>query len=183
MIQYNEWWAFLIVNISRILPPIDFGARLRGYLYKPFLKNCGKRLMIPLRTHIFNPNRFSVGDNVYLGYCSYYGQGDIYIGDEVLIGPFVSITATNHLRDQEGSFRTNKLEEKTVVIMSNCWIGAHVAIMAGVTIGEGCIIAAGSVVTKDIPNYVLAAGVPAKIIRSLLKESHDGGSKNVSEVQ
>ncbi len=182
MIRYNEWWAWFVVSISRILPPIDLGARLRGHLYKPFFKSCGKGVMIPLRTHIFNPNRLSVGNNVYLGYCSYYGQGDIYIGDEVLIGPFVSITATNHLRDQKGSFRNKKLEEKSVRIMNKCWIGAHVSILAGVTIGEGCLIAAGSVVTKDIPNYVLAAGVPAKIIRSI-KELPREDRNNDSAVQ
>lgn len=143
----------------------------------PFMKHCGKKLMIPLRTHIFNPNRLSVGDNVYLGYCGYYGQGDIFIGDNVLIGPFVSITATNHLRGRDGSFRSNDLEEKPVRIKNNCWIGAHVSIVAGVTIGDGSVVAAGSVVTKDIPNHVIAAGVPTRIIRSI-KDSNEEIIKN-----
>ena len=79
MIKYNEFWGFVIKILITFAPPIDMGAKLRGYIYRPFLIKCGKKLMIPWRTYIFNPNKLTVGDEVYLGYNSYYGQGEINI--------------------------------------------------------------------------------------------------------
>jgi len=169
MIKYNEFWGFIIKVISSFLPPIDLGAKIKGWLYKPFLKKCGKNFMVPWRTYIFNPNRLSVGDNVYLGYNSYYGQGDIIIKDNVLIGPFVSVTATNHTQ-KEGSFRFGEYIAKPIVIENNVWIGAHVCVLAGVKIGKGSVIAAGAVVAKNIPGKVIAGGIPAKVIKEQLKK-------------
>lgn len=165
-ITYNELWAWLLYMLGAICPPRDFGAKIRGKLYRPFLKKSGSNLMIPARTMLFNPNRLSAGDNVYLGYNSYYGQGDITIGDNVLIGPFVSVTATNHLPAATGSFRQGGFENKGVVIESDVWIGAHACILAGVTIGQGALVAAGSVVTKDVPANSVVAGVPAMPIKT-----------------
>lgn len=167
MIRFNEFYAWIIKLISILLPPIDRGARIRGLMYRPFLKQCGKGLMVPWRTHIFNPNGMQVGNNVYLGYNSYYGQGEISIGDNVLIGPFVSITASNHIMGADGSFRNPSFDSKQITIQDNVWIGAHVCILAGVNIGEGCIIAAGSVVTHNIAPYSVAVGAPAKVIRQI----------------
>ena len=58
-----------------------------------------------------------------------------------------------------------------VVIGDDCWIGRRVMIMAGVTIGEGCVIAAGAVVTKDIPPYSVVGGIPAKVIKNRKQEN------------
>ncbi len=165
MLRYNEFWGWLILLLSLPLPPIDGGARIRGLLYRPFLKRSGRKLMVPWRTNIFNPNKLSVGDNVHLGYNSYYGQGAITIGDNVLIGPFVSVTASNHVRGEDGHFRNAQYQEKPIVIESDVWIGAHCCILAGVTIGRGAVIAAGSVVTKNVPAGSLVGGVPAAVIR------------------
>lgn len=165
MIKYNEFWGWCIKIFSLFLPPIDFGARVRGYLYKPFLRSSGNQLLIPWRTYIFNPNRIRIGSNVYLGYNSYYGQGDLTIKDNVLIGPFVSITPSNHLKI-DGDFRNGDFENKGITIESNVWIGAHVCILAGVTIGEGSIVSAGSVVTKNVPKNSIVGGVPSRVIKS-----------------
>lgn len=167
MIKFNEFFAWAIKLMSIFLPPIDTGARIRGLLYKPFLKSSGKALMIPWRTHIFNPNGMQVGNNVYLGYNSYYGQGEIIIGNNVLIGPFVSITASNHVKGDDGSFRNANYSPNPIIIQDNVWIGAHVCITAGVTIGKGAVIAAGSVVTKNIASSSIAGGIPAKIIKKI----------------
>jgi len=170
MIRYNESWGWLIKCLIALAPPVDFGAKWRGLVYKPFLKSCGKSFMVPWRTHIFNPNKLTVGDNVYLGYNSYYGQGEIEIHDDVLIGPFVSVTATNHLFSEKAHFRNSKYEEAKIIIKKGCWIGAHVIILAGVTIGEGSIVAAGSVLTKNVLPYSKVAGVPAKCIKTFEKD-------------
>jgi maltose O-acetyltransferase len=169
MIKYNEFFAFVIKVVSLFLPPIDTGAKIRGRLFKPFMKSCGKNFMVPWRTNIFNPNKMSVGKNVYLGYNSYYGQGTIEIGDNVLFGPFVSVTPSNHVR-LEGHFRNAKYDDKKIVIGDNVWLGSHCCILAGVKIGKGSVIGAGSVVTKDVPENVIMAGVPAKVIKKLNHE-------------
>jgi maltose O-acetyltransferase len=127
--------------------------------------------MIPWKTYIFNPNRLSVGNNVYLGYNCYYGQGDIVIKDNVLIGPFVSITASNHtISEKDGSYRDGSFKAKTITIEENVWVGAHVCILAGVKIGERSLIAAGSIVTKDVPSGTVVAGCPAKVIKNKQKK-------------
>jgi maltose O-acetyltransferase len=167
MISYNEFWATIIKILFFFAPPRDYGALIRGKILSPFLKGSGKKLMIPWRTYVFNPNLLSVGDNVYLGYNSYYGQGSIKIGSNVLIGPFVSITATNHVKGKDGSFRNEDFSESEVVIEDNVWIGGHVSVLAGVHIGCGSIVAAGSIVTKNVPNNVVVAGIPAKVIKEL----------------
>ena len=168
MLKYNEFFGWIIKLISIVLPPVDVGAKIRGWLYRPFLKKCGTSLMVPWRTNIFNPNGMSVGSKVYLGYNSYYGQGEIIIGDNVLIGPFVSVTASNHVKGSDGNYRNKDFNAKPVEIQSDCWIGAHVCILAGVTIGKGSIVAASSVVTKNIPPGTIAAGSPAKVIKKIL---------------
>ena len=86
----------------------------------------------------------------------------ITIGDRVMIGPNVSIFAATH--ETEVPSRREDIEyTKPVVIGNDCWIGGHAVILPGVTIGKGCTIAASSVVTKDIPDWSIARGSPAKV--------------------
>lgn len=94
-------------------------------------------------------------------------NGEIVIGDDCLIGQFVSIVAANHgiernalIRDQPADVARNKVH-----IGDDVWIGAHAVILPGVTIGSGSIIAAGAVVTHDVPGYSIVAGVPARVLR------------------
>jgi len=101
-----------------------------------------------------------IGDNSYLGYNSYYGQGEIKIGKNVLVGPYVSVTASNHVR-LDGNFRNSNFLAKKIVIEDDVWIGAHSCILAGVTIGKGAVVAAGSVVNKSVPPNTTVGGVPA----------------------
>jgi maltose O-acetyltransferase len=142
------------------------GDRARGKLYEPYLRSHGENFKVATNAFIFNPNQLSVGNHVYIGFNSYLGQGEIFLSDEVLIGNFVSITASNHLI-KNNSYRFGSFEAKTVCIGAGSWIAAHSSIMAGVTIGSGCLIAAGSVVTKSFNNNLIIAGIPAKTIRDL----------------
>ena len=101
----------------------------------------------------------------------------IVIGDGVLTGRYVLIADNSH-----GQFIPSQLNENPlnrplyskgpVVIGNNVWIGEHVCILGGVSIGDGCVIAANSVITKDIPPYCLVAGVPA-VIKKQFKEGED----------
>ena len=90
----------------------------------------------------------------------------IEIGDNVFIGPSWGFYTANHPLDYTN--RNQGLEKSLPIkIGDNCWFGANVSVMPGVTIGAGCVIAAGAVVTKDMPANSLIAGVPAKVIKTI----------------
>jgi acetyltransferase-like isoleucine patch superfamily enzyme len=109
-------------------------------------------------------NNSAVGAQSYLG-----GQGGIEIGNDVIMGPNVNIFSENHnYSNSEVIIRKQGETRKSVKINDNCWIGAGSIILGGAEIGEGCVIAAGSVVTKSFPSNSIIGGVPAKIIKSRL---------------
>ncbi len=107
-------------------------------------------------------NNTGINAGVYLA-----GQGGIEIGDNVIIGPGAKIFSENHnFTNLQKPIKDQGVTRKGVVIKDNCWIGSGVTILDGVTIEEGCVIAAGSVVTKSVPALSVAAGVPARILKS-----------------
>ncbi len=110
----------------------------------------------------------SIGDRSAVGAGSFIGgQGGVEIGDDVIMGPGVRIFSENHNFDSiDRPIRAQGVTREGVVIGNDCWIGAGVTIVDGVEIGAGCVIAAGAVVTSDIPARSVAAGVPARVLRS-----------------
>jgi len=107
-----------------------------------------------------------VGRNVFINQnCTIYDLGGVDIGDDVLIGPNVSIITSGHPLDP--SQRRAGVTAAPIVIERNVWIAAGATIIGGVTLGENSVVAAGAVVTKNVPPNSLVAGVPAKVIRSL----------------
>lgn len=90
--------------------------------------------------------------------------GMVKIGDRVLFGPFVSIFAATHETDVQ-SRRDGVEYAKPVTIGDDCWIGGNTTIMPGVAIGRGCTVGAGSVVTRDIPDFSVAVGSPARVVK------------------
>lgn len=108
-----------------------------------------------------------LGSNVFINFNNYFMDGaSITIGDNVFIGPSCGFYTATHPLDYK---RRNTGLEKAlpITVGNNCWFGANVSVMPGVNIGNGCVIGAGSVVTKDIPDNSLAAGVPAKVIKQI----------------
>lgn len=92
--------------------------------------------------------------------------GLVTIGDRVMFGPFVSIYAATH--ETEVQSRRDNIEfAREVTIGDDCWIGGNVVILLGVVIGNGCTIGAGSVVTKSVPDYSVAIGSPAKVVKTV----------------
>lgn len=92
--------------------------------------------------------------------------GIVTIGHRVLFGPNISIFAATHETDVQS--RRNGVEyAKPVAIGDDCWIGGNVSILPGVTIGNGCTIGAGSVVTKDVPAFSIAMGSPARVVKKV----------------
>jgi acetyltransferase-like isoleucine patch superfamily enzyme len=108
-----------------------------------------------------------IGDHSNIGPYSYIGcSGYIEIGNNVMISPRVSIYAENHVFDRTDiTIKEQGVQRQFVKIEDDCWIAANSIILAGVTIGRGSVVAAGSVVTRDVPPYSVVAGVPAGVIK------------------
>lgn len=118
---------------------------------------------------------FRYARNVILGrhtriqpYCILWAapRSRITVGNHSGLGPGTMIFSSNHQRHAGRPYYTQPWDERDVTIGEDVWVGAGTVILAGVTIGDRCVIAAGSIVTKDIPSDSLAAGVPARVVTS-----------------
>lgn len=106
-----------------------------------------------------------IGKNVFINFdCTFLDLGGITIEDNVLIAPKVSLLSEGHPTAAE---HRQSLVPGHVHIKKNAWIGANATILPGVSIGENAIVAAGAVVSKDVPDNAIVGGVPAKIIKSI----------------
>lgn len=115
--------------------------------------------------HITIGNNVGIGEYAYLG-----GAGGLDIGDDCIIGQYFSCHPENHnFMNNKKLIREQGVSRKGIKIGKNCWIGAKVTILDGVTIGDNCVIAAGAVVTKDMPSYTVIGGVPAQVIKEIKK--------------
>lgn len=110
----------------------------------------------------------SVGNGSAIGVNSYIGcSGFISIGNDVIIGPKLTAIAENHnFSDIDINIKDQGVTRDNIIIEDDVWIGCNVTILSGVTVGSHSIIAAGSVVTKDIEPYSIVAGIPGRIIKS-----------------
>ena len=155
------------------LPKSDhfkLGGCLRRIFAKSIISYCGKKVNVEHGAS-FTP-ALRIGDRSGIGInCEL--TGPISIGVDVMMGPEVIIYTSGHRFDRTDIPMMDQgfVEPRPVIIGNDVWIGRRVIIMPGVTVGDGCVIGAGAVVTKDIPPYSVVGGVPARIIKSRLKES------------
>jgi acetyltransferase-like isoleucine patch superfamily enzyme len=114
-------------------------------------------------------SRLEIGDNTYIGEFNNIraSGGKISIGNNCLISQHISLIASNHLARRDFLIRDQVWDtlKKGITIGDDVWIGANSVILPGVTINNGAIVAAGSVVTKDVPAYMIVAGNPARIVK------------------
>lgn len=159
-----------VLWFTGFLPDNVIFLRLRGWLAKYFFGYCGKDLRLGRGIVIHNPINIHLGNHVFFAYgCMLMATDVIRVEDEVMFGPYVVAISGNHSR-QHGSFRYGKPQLAPIWIKHGVWVGSHAVITAGVTIGEGSLIGAGAVVTRDIPDHVMAGGVPARVIKNLENE-------------
>lgn len=120
-------------------------------MFPPFYTDFGKN------THI--------GKNVFINAgCAFQDQGGIFIGDRALIGHGVVLATLNHMEDPA---KRAGMAPASIHIEDDVWIGSNATILSGVTIGRGSIVAAGAVVTKDVPPMTVVGGVPAHFIKNV----------------
>ncbi len=119
-------------------------------------------------------HNISLGENFYANFdCILLDGAQITIGDNVLFGPRSGIFTSNHAIDPVERVK-GACYAKPVTIGDNVWFGANVTVNQGVTVGDNTVIGSGSVVTKDIPANVVAAGVPCKVIREITEQDKTG---------
>jgi acetyltransferase-like isoleucine patch superfamily enzyme len=99
--------------------------------------------------------------------CYLSGEGGLTIEDEVLLGPHVKLLSAGHgIHHEHDSIARNSITHAPVHIERGAWIAAGATVLEGVRVGEGAVVAAGAVVTKDVPAFMVVAGVPARVIRA-----------------
>lgn len=167
----------------------DYCSHGYGTFKKEDFKFLGNNVIFENDVKVFHPENIYLEDNIYIGhnsilkayhknemiirkntwigqYCFFHSAGGIEIGEAVGIGPYVKIITSVHSDDNiELPILFHPLNFKRVILENGCDIGIGTIILPGVTIGEGAIIGAGSIVVKSIPSYSVAAGVPARILR------------------
>lgn len=143
--------------------------RCRLFYYRVCGMKHGSRVSINRKVEILSIHNVKLGNGVAIGWrCTLDARGGIEIGDEVVIASD-SILITGSHDPEAPDFRA---EFKPIVIGKRAWLGTRVTVLPGVTIHEGAVVAAGSVVTKDVPPYTIVGGVPAKEIKTRNRDLH-----------
>lgn len=158
--------------LGRNLPPAHCIIKPIGFISKKIREYCGKLILTKCgnNVNIYPKSEFSssveIGNNSDIGYRARL-NGKVIIGDNVIMGPEVIIYTKNHRIDSMDTAikYQGETEEIPVYIGDDCWIYARSIILPGVKIGRGCVVAAGAVVTKDVPDYCVVGGNPASIIK------------------
>ncbi len=136
---------------------------------------CGVHLDRGVDIKVHKDGETKIGDRTYIGpYTCLSGYGKIHIGQDCLIASHTGIYAHNYnFTDPTQKIKDQGFTYQGIIIEDDCWLGSGVKVMDGVTIGQGSIIGAGAVVTKNIPPYSIAVGVPAKVISQRQAKSEE----------
>jgi acetyltransferase-like isoleucine patch superfamily enzyme len=157
--------AWEILGRLNSLPPGDFDA-MRGLLGELTGRSIDPSVRLLPPFHTDGGRNLRLGRNVFVNHgCTAMDFGGIDIGDDVMIGPNVQLISSGHPLDP--ATRRRSITTAPIRIGSGVWIAAGAMVLQGVTVGDDAVVAAGAVVTKDVPPRTLVAGVPAQVIRAL----------------
>ncbi len=140
----------------------------------------GKNVHFARRLDLRPPHWLRIGNNVSFGQ-NVITEANLTVGDDTLISSFVAFVGNDHAFDDPNStvYWQGRLPESSVVLEGDNLIGFGTIVIGNVTIGRGCIVGSGSVVTKDLPPYTVCAGVPARALRSRFHLANcDSGTAN-----
>jgi len=141
--------------------------QLKIEILEELFGSIGKGISIEHNFHCDLGNNIYVGENFYAGFnCTILDMSEVRIGNNCLLGPNVGIYTTGHNINPVDRHKTGI--SKPITIGDNVWIGGHSVLIGGIKIGNNSIIAAGTVVTKDIPENTIYAGNPAKKIKDII---------------
>lgn len=157
-----EWFLRLTRYVTG-----KFGIGLRYVILKRLARECGDNVSVHDSVFLKDIKNLKLGNNISIHpLCYIDAQGGISIGNDVSIAHNVSILSFEHdYSNINMPIKDAPCIPKEIIIEKDVWIGAGVRILGGVQIGYGSVIGAGAVVTKDIPSFVVAAGVPARPIK------------------
>ena len=142
-------------------------AEVRDYMRQITGSEIDETLRIFTPFHINYGKKTTFGRDCFVNFgCTFLALGGITIEDDVFIGPHCVLATEYHPENPE---TRHSLLTKPIVVKRNAWLGANVTVLAGVTIGENAIVAAGSVVAKDVADNMIVAGSPARVIREIKK--------------
>ena len=160
-IGYSYFAKYLPASNAKVL---GWSSKTIRNMFAKMFISAGKNINIQRNATI--ATNIQIGNNSGIGRNCVIGKGTI-IGDDVMMGPEVIVYTNSHnfSRTDIPMINQGYTEHEPVKIGNDVWIGSRVAIMPGVTIGNGVVIGTGAVVTKDVPDYAVVGGVPAKIIR------------------
>lgn len=168
--KYNlgiiEWICFLFIKIYyKYLKHLINRKQLYTYMVARDVKKVGVGLEVNSRLKGFGLN-VEIGDYSSFNGCEIMGQGSVKFGNYLHSGMGITIFTSNHNYDSDKSIPYDEVRvAKNVEIKDFVWLGQDVIILPGVTIGEGAIVGAGAVVTRDVPDYAIVGGNPAKVIK------------------
>ena len=169
--MFGFHFSFLLADFLLKFIPAFVGGRLRVKILRLAGLSIGKKSIIMGRPRfIGGPDmvkNFEIGPSGFINVdCFFDLAAPINIGENVSIGPkSMLITGAHHVGDEDN--RCGDLEPRAIIIGDGVWLGARCIILPGVSIGRGSVVAAGAVVTKEVPVNVMVAGVPAKVIKEL----------------
>ncbi len=170
----NAWRTFLLSGIgveigssctidANVVANLGFSQGKRGQIKIETKTQIGRGVILDAWG-----GSIAIAENVFIGpYTVIYGHGGVTIGKDTLIGTHSRILSSNHsIPERNSGIRSKPDILLPTTIGEDVWLGAGTTILGGVTLGDGCVVGAGAVVTKDLPPYSVAVGVPAKVVRT-----------------
>lgn len=175
--------VWFITLVTSWFPDIGPLMKLRGLLISFFLPGFPKRLSLARDVTLLAVNKIFIGKDVFIAKGVWInGIGGVELGDEVVIAPYVVMSSNNH-GFKDGSVRFGGGHPAPIKIGRGTWLAAHVVVAAGVTVGEGNLIAANSVVVKDSIRNSVIAGVPGRFIKERVDNpSHIKNKHQVDDI-